>query len=424
MLSLPGDSATAAHLSPPRDKRASGLPLMSDPTLFSLPRWPWPDFNSGPPSTTSPPDESTSATATNWWDEPPSYPPSSGRVKNDYRPLNVSNTDPVSKQHRYHPYGGRAQNDSTARWSGYQLSSGQQQQQQPQPEPSYAMVDRTKMDPFQSENGTLSLPPLDRARPRAIAPPPAPAPPRMPYPGWGAPSTAPQLPAGQYRSPSWRSSASGPPGPAIASSVAPRSELAAPTPTQPGAPEGQTPTEFVRVLQTWIQVAPAVIEEFPGPADQPKIRPVEGSIILSRQVALGQGTVSFALEYTERPRIPLAQLQLDIPGVKQAGKAMALPIVHRFALPDVVFLTEGDRTVATLHHRSSLGTTTWSHDKASDQAVACIKYQGRVWITGWHLCAIVKLRMECFGRRIINMNKFLEGIYSDLVRTTSVFSLR
>ncbi|KAE8228343.1 hypothetical protein CF326_g6728 [Tilletia indica] len=84
------------------------------------------------------------------------------------------------------------------------------------------------------------------------------------------------------------------------------------------------------------------------------------------------------------------------------AKLPAMPIFHRFPLPTNNF-DEPDQGIGEVG------------GSAQDHAfVSCVLWNGQMWLTGTDICRIVRFRFEAFGRKIVNINKFHEGIYSDL----------
>ncbi|KAK0562413.1 hypothetical protein OC861_005324 [Tilletia horrida] len=74
-----------------------------------------------------------------------------------------------------------------------------------------------------------------------------------------------------------------------------------------------------------------------------------------------------------------------------------MPIVHRFPLPVNTLVEENEQPRGR-----------------EEVFVSCVLWDGQVWLTGTDICRIIRFRFEAFGRRVVNVNKFHEGIYSDL----------
>ncbi|KAL9936231.1 hypothetical protein V8E36_005073 [Tilletia maclaganii] len=90
-----------------------------------------------------------------------------------------------------------------------------------------------------------------------------------------------------------------------------------------------------------------------------------------------------------------------------------MPIVHRFPLPTNNFDEGGGSSGQQAPNRVG---GHFDHDPSvgNEVFVSCVLWDGTLWLTGTDICRIIKFRFEAFGRKIVNVNKFHEGIYSDL----------
>ncbi|CAD6901643.1 unnamed protein product [Tilletia controversa] len=126
-----------------------------------------------------------------------------------------------------------------------------------------------------------------------------------------------------------------------------------------------------------------------------------GTVLASRSHQHDRASSSIAHHQRARPLV-----LSSVPPASASASASALarlpamPIFHRFPLPTNNF-DEADQGVG-------------GAAESEEVFVSCVLWDGQTWLTGTDICRIIRFRFESFGRKIVNLNKFHEGIYSDL----------